>query len=520
MKRISGFSLFVALILLVSVSFGAQDYTLPEKMEKQLSVGSGVIGSFILQIEGNGETAQKLIPLSGKEFQFNGIRSDGESLYTLYQKGANKEQIGLTEIYFDEKIGYLKSNFIPETTWSFPMIDELLDRLVPVGSDNTSAASAVWRALGMSEEEKTRKWNPVIEKYSNKLELWLAAYAIPSTVKTEDGSTAIKFVFQIPMKEFKDQIITFVQELIADPDAGSLLDSIFSEEQKQLFFNSYLDYYYLDALNSLNNDFDIIITRVSTGTGKEISQTIEFPLDEKYVYFSSLKIEEDQNGIAYHLSSQDKSVTMYQEKNPDDQASDIQSFWLSVKPAASSPDNTKYYSVRIDVTKKTETYTDEDFKSFHSSVISLNIVRDTSKISEGENDSDYSEVFPIHLNTELRYSSKYAQSSPVYLDFSGSFSCENFSLSINGNLKTASPWTFTPMNPEKPQDILTASEKELLTYLNRLIDEADRQLTETVPIQESGSEFLQEHSSEQQPEKISGPVSTPEKDNAEGNKEE
>ena len=76
------------------------------------------------------------------------------------------------------------------------------------------------------------------------------------------------------------------------------------------------------------------------------------------------------------------------------------------------------------------------------------------------------------------------------------------------------------MNPEKPQDILTASEKELLTYLNRLIDEADRQLTETVPIQESGSEFLQEHSSEQQPEKISGPVSTPEKDNAEGNKEE
>ena len=102
MKRISGFSLFVALILLVSVSFGAQNYTLPEKMEKQLSVGSGVIGSFILQIEGNGETAQKLIPLSGKEFQFNGIRSDGESLYTLYQKGANKEQIGLTEIYFDE----------------------------------------------------------------------------------------------------------------------------------------------------------------------------------------------------------------------------------------------------------------------------------------------------------------------------------------------------------------------------------------------------------------------------------
>ena len=62
-------------ILPATTGLAVTTYTLPEKMDKQLSIGSGLKGSFRLSAEGKDELLLSLEPILDVPFQMRGMKS-------------------------------------------------------------------------------------------------------------------------------------------------------------------------------------------------------------------------------------------------------------------------------------------------------------------------------------------------------------------------------------------------------------------------------------------------------------
>ena len=64
-------------------AFAAISYTLPQKMEKQLAIGSGLKGSFCFQGKGDNPLLLFLPFLQNTEIQIQGLRSGDEFHYSF-----------------------------------------------------------------------------------------------------------------------------------------------------------------------------------------------------------------------------------------------------------------------------------------------------------------------------------------------------------------------------------------------------------------------------------------------------
>ena len=85
MKRRFGFVLTMIMILSLLASACAGGYTLPQKMFKQLQVGSGLTGSFVIHGNADQNSQPLLNILQNTEFEIVGIKSDGYLHYHIFQ---------------------------------------------------------------------------------------------------------------------------------------------------------------------------------------------------------------------------------------------------------------------------------------------------------------------------------------------------------------------------------------------------------------------------------------------------
>ena len=79
-------------LLCGSTSALAVTYTMPEKLSRQLVIGSGLKGSFVLNAEGSSGAAAVLSVLNGAEIQVRGMASDEDWHYYFYQTDENENQ--------------------------------------------------------------------------------------------------------------------------------------------------------------------------------------------------------------------------------------------------------------------------------------------------------------------------------------------------------------------------------------------------------------------------------------------
>jgi hypothetical protein len=97
MKKI--LSILLVLVLTTAcLAASAAGYTLPEKMERQLQVGSGLKGSFVIRANADAELSPVVHALQNAAFEIRGIQSEGNSHYYIYQAGENEAMSALTEI--------------------------------------------------------------------------------------------------------------------------------------------------------------------------------------------------------------------------------------------------------------------------------------------------------------------------------------------------------------------------------------------------------------------------------------
>ena len=244
----------IALILVLTVcTCQAADYTLPEKMYNQLAIGSGLKGSFSITSDGdtieipflkNILDSRFIRTVSDAKYSIRGIASGKDLHYYIFQANDQEQQKALSELYRKDGISYFRSDMVQGKILQFPTKEDFLKSIIPAGGENINPAQFIANILSVPENEQKEKWDPVLTRYQNELEMWLAGFAVDAeTVKLETGLSALDFTYDIPMEEVNKQIVTLFGELSVDPEINMLLDSVMTAEEKGLYANANLLYY-------------------------------------------------------------------------------------------------------------------------------------------------------------------------------------------------------------------------------------------------------------------------------------
>ncbi len=448
-KRILGIFLSMLLALSCAVpALAALDYTLPEKLNKQLSIGSGLKGQFTLTAEGNDPLVLALTPFLDTEIQLRGLTSEGETHYYFYQDTGDEVQRGLTEFYLRDNMLYLRSDMLKDQVLYIPDMGTVLDLVTKSSGENPNFFSILWRIQNQGEEAIKAAWEPLVEGLTKKLELWIAPFADASVRENADGATVSEMNYTIPMAELKKEILVLLRDLRNDPAARAALEGVMTEEQRDIYLRDDLDYFYQDAMNALNDDFDVVISRTVSTLGEEISGSIELPLDEsRFGGYSSLTIRTEGKVMTWTLKNENRVLSLVSENGFFDQTAKEQTWWYMTYPNTEMDSvSTERSAVRIHLTRGSEVSTDEDDRSHQEDRYVLTVEKDTSRLPEEEADQAYPDFTPVRGVLSLHYSSKYSQSSPTTLEITGELEMENMHIRLNGSVKSASPWIFSPFD--------------------------------------------------------------------------
>ena len=150
--------------------------------------------------------------------------------------------------------------------------------------------------LALPEDVKEKQWKTEINKYQNELEMWLHDFtAQADVVKQENGSSAFDFSYVIPIDEMKNKLIAMFAEFAADAELQALMDTIMTAEQKELYMNAALGYFYEEAVNSLDIHSDIKLSKRVSALGDLINSSLILPLDAGRTGYSYVTLQNNEN---------------------------------------------------------------------------------------------------------------------------------------------------------------------------------------------------------------------------------
>lgn len=505
------FTLLALILVLATCTCQAAEYTLPEKMHNQLAIGSGLKGTFSISSEGEMFNipflkdifdTRFLRTVSDAEYNLRGILSGKDLHYYVFQSDEQDQQKALSELYRKDGIYYFRSDMVQGKILEFPVKSAYIEQFIPSGGENVSPASFISNMMTVSEQDRKEQWDPVLTRYQNELEIWLAGFAVEAeTVKTENGSSALDFSYEIPMEEVNRQIVALFAEFSTDPDINTLLDSVMTQEEKALYVNENLLYYYKEALNSFDMDKKLTMKKRVSAMGEVLSFGIELPLDEKSTGYDALRIESVSGLNVYTLQNQ-KEVIVFgipDQKNEQDTSYE-KSIWLAkVYTDPSEKGLEENFSLRIDLKKAISVYKKgegDDEKNHEEDQYDISLEKDLTYLPEDINPESIPEFTPVKAGINLHYSSKYAQNVATTLEVQASFIQGESTLAFTGKFKTAVPWVFMPFEIQDPIQVGTEKEKEIIPYLTDWVSNAASMISHISaeePVQEENTDDVPEN---------------------------
>lgn len=444
------FSVLLAVTLLVyHIGFAAGYTPLPEKLEKQITYGSGVSGSFTVSSEGDISGTPFFRAVSDAEYAVRGLVSGTDLLFSVFQVDEHEQQTGCTEIYRSENQYYLRSDMVQGKVLQFPDRKTIIDSLLLQKGENPSPASFIAEMTNLSETTGKNTLDSLFSRYRYELELWLSGYVTDGVfVRLDNGQSAFDSSYDIPVSDIKTLILKLMNELTADSEVSAFLDTVMTPEQKAVYMNRNLMYFYEEALNGLDLTGNVHINRRATTLGAVISTDLKMPLDQKTIGYHTLSIHSQNEETTYSLSGDKKAfVLSAPDKSQAEQQSAESSYLLACIDTEQPAD--KNFAVRISILKDSETHEDDEGRYHQTDHYTINVQPDESCVPESFDKSLLTPFDKIEADISLHYSSKFAQNSSTKLEFTASVKQGPASrVTVQGSVKTVNSdtWVFKPFD--------------------------------------------------------------------------
>ena len=445
--------IITGIIVFLSGVASAANYTLPEKMMNQLTIGSGLKGSFTVTSSGELSDEPFLKAVSDAVYDIRGMSSGHDLHYYLFQENGGN-QTNLAELYRKDGKYFFRSDAVPEKILGLTAISVYLDSIFPQKGENPTLSSAIMNYFSLNEDIREKQWKPVFSKYQNELEMWLHDFtAQADVVKQENGSSAFDFSYVIPVNEIKKKMVSMFAEFAADTDLQNLLDTIMTPEQKKIYLNTELSYFYQAAVESMNIKSDVKLNKRVSALGDLISSQLVLPADPEITGYDTITIESSGGYSFYRMEGKDGAlvigipdIDMLKEHDYS------KSVWISRIDNSETKGNSNF-SVRADIQKSFREYTDEEEKTHQDEHYTVKVFEDKTYLPEAFRDEEMAEWHDIDAELDLRYHSKYSQNSATTLEIRLDYKLGNSSLTIDGKVKTAAPWLFMPFEVTNPVEI-------------------------------------------------------------------
>ena len=446
------FSLVVVLLLsLCSVCHAVQyTYTLPYKISTQLQVGSGLTGSFRITAEGEKFNTPLMNAISDADISLMGIFSDSLFYGYLYQMDEQNQTSGVTELQRRDDVYYIRSDMVPGKILQIPTTANLLETLFPVKGENPSAIPFVSQLISLDDSTAGENWQTLLTRYQKELEFWLAEYAVLWQSVKKDSELTAEFSYRIPVSELKALIIKMMGEYTSDAELAEQLDKVMTQEQKSVYLNRNLLYFYEEALNSLDLQQELVINRQTSTLGQVVSSVIELPLDQKLTGFSLLTIDSHDGITAYTLKNDSQAyVIAITDSDQPEAVSYKRSVWyvqISNDQSFATDLLKTNYAARIDIEKTSEETDDGEQMRYQNDHYQISVIQDELYVPEEFSDAAMTSFDPISIELALQYSSKYAQNSSTTLDIKAKIEQSDSKLDFNGMVKTvrSDEWELNP----------------------------------------------------------------------------
>ena len=444
--------LALCLALLCSAALAA-DYTLPEKMNRQISFGSGVKGAMTIAVAGGAEWLDLLLPFTGSELQIRYIVSGDQFQLQLYATDDQEQQRALTQAYGDDTHLYLRSELLPDTLLTLPLGSSLMDMVFGSDQKNPTFYTVVQELLNIPSDDWENKWAPVLEPYEAALETWLQQYAAePSITQSASGSSNMTLRYDIPAEGLKAAMKELMGQFLRDTALMELLRPLVSSTQQAVYLNPTIGYFYDAAIDALPITDSLTMTRVMTTRGQMISSELVMPLPENGNGWDSLALTLAGPETALTLNGVEQSITLALDETSSEGDNAAWKGFFRCLPAEGTP-----VSAAFTLQKTFNKTTDmEDSRAHETTTWSLTAEPDLSHLEADDPvRAEYADFDVITVNFSTHYSGRALDNNPTTLELSLSAQLPAVAIEAQAALRTTTPWVLSSLPTEGAESLLT-----------------------------------------------------------------
>ncbi|MBE5768039.1 MAG: hypothetical protein E7333_00410 [Clostridiales bacterium] len=461
--------LMVSLMLLAAVA-SAQAITLPEKFSHQVELGSGVKGSFTLDVSGSASWLNVLLPFNGAELQLRYIAPlNANQDLQLYLEDEDGVQHGKMHLSLAEDYAAFTTELIPDTVLTLPMGEKLAAQLSGKTPNKPAFFPALMEIVSAARMDTTGTLPDFSARYEAALEIWLADYAHePETIKDKNSDARLVLRHDIPAADLKDEIKILMGQLLKDDAFVAWLHQYMDADQAAVYLNPDLLYYYEALIDAMPLEGEILLTRRLTSMGDVLSTDLTLPLPEETMGYSCLKAYVTPETMRLSLTGTENTVEVEMDTTALNAETTQWSGILRYLPAEGEK-----YSAFVDV-KETRTVEGYDEKGYSHEYITIEGSARPDFTHLGDDEAakaEYADFAPVSAKTTMHFYSKSQNNNPTTCKWTLEAAFPEGEIASEGTFKTTNQWITTAIGNEG-EDFLTLAPERQEELTNTFMDNA------------------------------------------------
>ena len=277
MKRF--LALFLICVFALASTAGAEaDYTVAEKLVKQLAAGSGFSGVVTLEADTERFSTRKPIVLnvdyiyvrpedvSLGEHRVDATLVDGENAVTTAHAQLLNGDLAL------------QADVIGTEWYALSMPDEAqAQQHSAIVSTALGFLTALKTTAGM-DKEVDAALAAALEAFTTRVDIWCEGYRQSAIIgKLDDGTTTMQVDYAVAPTALKAQVKQLVFDLLSDSKTLSALQTALGEDMAA-YLNPLYQQWYFDCIDALPLGDDLTLRRVFSMKGDTLSLSLKLPL--------------------------------------------------------------------------------------------------------------------------------------------------------------------------------------------------------------------------------------------------